>query len=88
MFFLIYFLWGYPDQADPSYGFNKLTRVDFYHFFNLFLIEFFFQSCPPTTQTFFYLVFFFQFHLSILSCLEIRVHTFFQFALRRVILIS
>ena len=58
---------------NPIREFNRLTRVDMIHFYP-FLIDFFFQFHPSTTQ-----FFLFQLHPSILGCLEINFLFFFQF---------
>ena len=44
-FFSICFIWNYLDD------FGRLTRVAQFIFLNLFVIEFFFQFHPPTTQS-------------------------------------
>jgi hypothetical protein len=75
---------------DLGHEFSKLIQVDFIHFLGHFLIEyvFFKKHLPSNNLVFFYLVFFFQFHLSILDYLEIEHCNFLKFYFCRVIPVS
>jgi hypothetical protein len=47
--FFIYFLWGYPDLITHVMNFVGWLELTWFIFLDSFLMDFFFQSYPPTT---------------------------------------
>jgi hypothetical protein len=79
-FFIIYFLWGYPNfmtQDEGLVGWPELTWLIFLVLYYLKLLSLSSLS-NNLIFLFFYLVFKFQFYFSILGCLGVKVCNFFN----------
>jgi hypothetical protein len=79
-FFIIYFLWGYPNfmtQDEGLVGWLEFTWLIFLVLYYLKLLSLSSLS-NNLIFLFFYSVFQFQFHFSILGCLGVKVCNFFN----------